>query len=202
MTMSAAGAPPGGQRCLHRQYTASVHKWLGLSERIDRISLAIGRLVAWLALLMIAVGAYNAVVRYLGRFTGLNLSSNAYLELQQYLFSALFLLSAAAALAQDEHVRVDVLYTRLDRRARSWIDLAGTLIFLIPFSAFAIAMAWPSVSSSWAIGEVSPDPGGLPRYPLKSLVPIAFALLIVQGVSQAIKQIASLRGYGAHGRRD
>lgn len=202
ITISEAGALPGGQYRLHGQYTAFVHKWLGLSERIDRISLAIGRLVAWLVLLMIAVAAYNAVARYFGRFTGLNLSSNAYLELQQYLFSALFLLSAAAALAQDEHVRVDVLYTRLGRRARSWIDLAGTLIFLIPFSAFAIAMAWPSVSSSWAIGEVSPDPGGLPRYPLKSLVPIAFTLLIVQGISQAIKQVASLRGYGAREGRD
>jgi TRAP-type mannitol/chloroaromatic compound transport system permease small subunit len=175
---------------------------LGLSDRIDRISLALGRLVAWLALLMIAVGAYNALARYFGRFTGLNLSSNAYLELQQYLFSALFLLSAAATLARNGHVRVDVLYTRLSQRARSWIDLAGTLIFLIPFCAFAIAMSWPSVSSSWAILEVSPDPGGLPRYPLKSLVPVAFALLIVQGVSQAIKQVASLRGYGARGRSD
>lgn len=179
-----------------------MHKWLGLAERIDRISLALGRLVAWLALLMIAVGAYNALARYFGRFTGLNLSSNAYLELQQYLFSALFLLSAAATLAQDGHVRVDVLYTRLSRRARSWIDLAGTLIFLIPFCAFAIAMSWPSVSSSWAIREVSPDPGGLPRYPLRSLILVAFGLLIVQGVSQAIKQVASLRGYGARGGRD
>ncbi len=202
MTISAAGALPRGQRRLRGQYTASVHKWLGLSERIDRISLALGRLVAWLALLMIAVGAFNALARYGGRFIGLNLSSNAYLELQQYLFSALFLVSAAAALAQDEHVRVDVLYTRLSRRARSWLDLAGTLIFLIPFSVFAIAMAWPSVSSSWAIREVSPDPGGLPRYPLKSLVLDAFALLTVQGVSQAIKQVASLRGYGARERCD
>ena len=84
--------------------------WLRLSRWIDRLNLALGRLVAWLALLMIAIGAYNALARYLGRFIGFNLSSNAYLELQQYLFSALVLLAAAAVLAKDEHVRVDVLY--------------------------------------------------------------------------------------------
>ncbi len=175
--------------------------WLRLSESIDRLSLWLGRFVAWLALLMIAIGAYNAVVRYLGRFLGFNLSSNAYLELQQYLFSALFLLSAAAALAKDEHVRVDVLYGRLARRTRAWIDLAGTLVFLIPFSAFVIYLSWPAVSNSWAILEVSPDPGGLPRYPLKSLVPLAFALLIFQGVAQAIKYVAALRGHGHEGGR-
>lgn len=183
------------------QYTAHVRSWLRLSNGIDRLNLTLGRLVAWLALLMIAIGAYNAVGRYLGRFIGLNLSSNAYLELQQYLFSALFLLSAAAVLARDEHVRVDVLYSRLSSRAKVWIDLTGTLLFLIPFCVLAIYMSWPAVQSSWAILEASPDPGGLPRYPLKSLIPISFALLIVQGVSQVIKQIASLRGREGQGER-
>ena len=183
----------------HRQYTAHVRGWLRLSRRIDRLNLALGRLVAWLALLMIGIGAYNALARYLGRFIGFNLSSNAYLELQQYLFSALVLLAAAAVLAKDEHVRVDVLYGRLGSRARSWIDLVGTLLFLIPFCAFALALAWPAVSNSWAILEDSPDPGGLPRYPLKTLVPIAFALLILQGVSLAIVQVARLRGHEPEG---
>ena len=173
--------------------------WLLLSRWIDRLNLALGRLVAWLALLMIAIGAYNALARYLGRFIGFNLSSNAYLELQQYLFSAIVLLAAAAVLAKDEHVRVDVLYGRLGSRGRSWIDLVGTLLFLIPFCAFALALAWPAVSNSWAILEDSPDPGGLPRYPLKTLVPIAFALLILQGVSQTIVQVARLRGHAAEG---
>lgn len=143
---------------------------------------------------MITVGAYNALARYLGRFIGFNLSSNAYLELQQYLFSALFLLAGAAALSRDEHVRVDVLYGRLGKRARAWIDLVGTLVFLIPFCGLALWLSWPSVKSSWAILEGSPDPGGLPRYPLKSLVPLAFLLLLVQGVAQAIKYVAALRG--------
>ena len=163
------------------------------------MNLALGRLVAWLALLMITIGAYNALARYLGRFIGFNLSSNAYLELQQYLFSALFLLASAAVLCKDEHVRVDVLYGRLSSRGRSWIDLVGTLLFLIPFCTFALALAWPAVSNSWAIVEDSPDPGGLPRYPLKTLVPLAFALLILQGVSQVIVQVARLRGHEAAG---
>ena len=151
---------------------------------------------------MIAVGAYNALARSLGRFIGLNLSSNAYLELQQYLFSALFLLAAGAVLAKDEHVRVDVLYGRLGSRARSRIDLAGALLFLIPFCAFALALALPAVSNSWAIFEDSPDPGGLPRYPLKTLVPVAFALLILQGVSQVIVQVARLRGHALEGETE
>lgn len=167
---------------------------LRLSSGIDRVNAALARGVSWLALLMIAVGAYNAITRYLGRFIGFNLSSNAYLELQQYLFSALFLLAAAAALAHDEHVRVDVLYGRLGSRARTRIDLAGTLLFLIPFCGLALWLSWPAVSNSWAILEDSPDPGGLPRYPLKSLVPAAFLLLLVQGVSQAIKYVAALHG--------
>ena len=165
------------------------------------MNLALGRLVAWLALLMITIGAYNALARYLGRFIGFNLSSNAYLELQQYLFSALFLLAAAAVLCKDEHVRVDVLYGRLSSRGRSWIDLVGTLLFLIPFCTFALALSWPAVSNSWAIVEDSPDPGGLPRYPLKTLVPLAFALLILQGVSLAIVQVARLRGRLAAGHQ-
>ncbi len=178
-----------------------MRSWLRLSNGIDRMNLTLGRSVAWLALLMIAIGAYNAVGRYVSRFIGFNLSSNAYLELQQYLFSALFLLSAAAVLARDEHVRVDVLYSRLSSRARSWVDLTGTLLFLIPFCALAIYMSYPAVRNSWAILEDSPDPGGLPRYPLKSLIPISFALLIVQGVSQVIKEIASLRGREGGGER-
>ena len=151
---------------------------------------------------MIAVGAYNALARYLGRFIGFNLSSNAYLERQQYLFSARFLLAAGAVLAKDEHVRVDVLYGRLGSRARSRIDLAGALLFLIPFCAFALALALPTVSNSWAIFEDSPDPGGLPRYPLKTLVPVAFALLILQGVSQVIVQVARLRGHALEGETE
>ncbi len=111
-------------------------------------------------------------------------------------------MDAGAVLAKDEHVRVDVLYGRLGSRARSRIDLAGALLFLIPFCAFALALALPAVSNSWAIFEDSPDPGGLPRYPLKTLVPVAFALLILQGVSQVIVRVARLRGHALEGETE
>jgi TRAP-type mannitol/chloroaromatic compound transport system permease small subunit len=167
---------------------------LRLSRRIDRLNDAVGSGVSWLALVMVLLGAFNAVARYLGRFVGTDLSSNAYLEGQWYLFSLLFLLGAAWTLRQDRHVRVDVLYGRLSPRARTWIDLVGSLLFLLPFCAFALWVSWPSVRNSIATWEVSPDPGGLPRWPLKAVVLVAFGLLALQGVSEAIKRLAVLRG--------
>ncbi len=167
---------------------------LKLSALIDRASAALGRWVSWLSLLMVLVGAGNAVLRYLGRFVGANLSSNASLELQWYLFSALFLLAAGDALRQDRHVRVDVLYGRLPGRAKAVIDLLGTVLFLLPFCGFALWVCWPSVEASWVVWEQSPDPGGLPRYPIKTLIIVSFWLLIFQGVSELIKTIAVLTG--------
>ncbi|MGH7576833.1 MAG: TRAP transporter small permease subunit [Longimicrobiales bacterium] len=153
----------------------------------------IGRAVAWLLLLMTAVAAFNAVGRYLGRFLGVNLSSNAYIELQWYLFSVVFLVAAAYTLERDAHVRVDVLYGRLSSRARAWIDTVGTALLLIPFSMFVLWMSWPSVRNAWRIREQSPDPGGLPRYPIKAVILVGFALLLVQGVAELIKSIGRLR---------
>ena len=154
-----------------------------VADAIDRWNLHLSRYTAWLVVAMIAVGAYNAVVRYLGRFVGFNLSSNAYLELQEYMFSAVFLLGAAGTLARNAHVRVDVLYGRLSERGQLWVDFVGTLVFLLPFCAFGFWVSLPAVENSWRILEGSPDPGGLPRYPLKTLIPIAWALLFVQGVA-------------------
>ena len=168
--------------------------WLRLAHGIDRVNERIGRAVYWLGLLMVLIGTFNAAARYLGRYLGVNLSSNAYIELQWYMFSLIFLLGAAYTLKQDAHVRVDVLYTRLSERARAWIDVLGLLLFLIPFSILAIWASWPSVRNSWAILETSPDPGGLPRYPIKTMIPLAFLLLILQGIAEAIKRIAFLRG--------
>jgi len=164
-----------------------------LTAGIDRLNGGIGRLVAWLALAMVLVGAFNALARYLGRSLGADLASNAYIELQWYLFSALFLLGAADALRQDAHVRVDVFYGRLRPRRRAWIDIGGTLVFLVPFCVFAIAMSWPAVEASWAIREQSPDPGGLARYPIKTLIPVCFVLVILQGVAEAVKAFARAR---------
>lgn len=166
---------------------------LRIAHRIDRTNEWIGRGVYWLTLLMVGVGAYNALVRYLDRFTGLGLSSNTYIELQWYMYSLIFLLGAAYTLKHNAHVRVDVLFTRLTPRGRAWVNLGGTLLFLLPFCILVVWMSWPTVYNSWAVLEVSPDPGGLPRYPIKTAIPVAFILLFLQGISLAIKHIAFLR---------
>ena len=167
-----------------------MRKW---SERIDRAHERLGSVVSWLLLAMVLIGAFNAVARYLGRFMSTNLSSNAWLELQWYLFSLVFLLGAAYTLKQDAHVRVDVLYGRFSARGQAWVDFLGTLFFLLPFAIFGIWTSLPSVRESWKILEVSNDPGGLPRYPLKTFIPIAFVLLFLQGLSEAHKAWRTLR---------
>ena len=166
---------------------------LRVSSAIDRVTSAVGRAAAWLALLMVIVGAFNAVARYLGRYVGINLSSNAYLELQWYLFSMLFLLGGAWVLRENAHVRVDVLYSRLSARGQSVINIIGTVLLLIPFSAFVLWVSSPIVRNSWSIREGSPDPGGLPRYPLKALILVCFALLLLQAVSELIKEVHRFR---------
>lgn len=165
-----------------------------LSARIDGLNDRIGAAIRWLALVMVLVGAYNALARYATRFTDVSLSSNAYLDLQWYFFSLIFLLGAAYGLNHDVHVRVDVLYSALSRKARAWIDLAGSVLFLLPFSVLMLWVSWPAVRNSWSIKEVSPDPGGLPRYPIKAVILVCFALLVLQAFSQIVKQVDILRG--------
>lgn len=170
-----------------------MQRWLRLANRIDQLNDAIGRAVCWLVIVMVAISTFNAIARYLGRFLGMHLSSNALLEMQWYLFSLIFLLGAAYTLRHDGHVRVDLVYTRLSERGKAWLDLLGTLFILLPFSGLMIWLCWPAVRNSWKVGEGSPDPGGLPRYPIKSVILIAFLLLILQGVAIAIRKIAVLR---------
>ncbi len=167
---------------------------LRFSRAIDRMNGAIGSVISWLVVVMILIGAFNAVARYLGRFTGWNLSSNAYLELQWYLFSLVFLLGAAWTLRENAHVRVDVLYSRLSARSQAWINTVGAVVFLLPFAVFGFVMSIETVVDSWKVLEGSPDPGGLPRYPLKTMIPVAFVLLFVQGLSELFKSMAVLRG--------
>jgi TRAP-type mannitol/chloroaromatic compound transport system permease small subunit len=167
---------------------------LRVAAVIDATNARIGRWVAWLSLVMVLVGAWNALARYGGRFAGLNLSSNAYIELQWYLFSVLFLLAGASTLREDRHVRVDVLYGRLSDRAKAWIDLVGSVLFLMPFCAFALWVTWPAVAESWRVREISPDPGGLPRYPIKTVILVCFVLLVLQGLSQTVKHLARVLG--------
>lgn len=173
-----------------------MHSLKRFAAAVDGLNNRIGASIRWLSLIMILVGAFNAIARYLTRYTGLSLSSNAYFDLQWYFFSLIFLLGAAYGLEHDVHVRVDVLYSRLSRRARAWIDLAGTVLFLIPFCALMLWVSWPAVRNSWAIRETSPDPGGLPRYPIKTVILLSFALLLLQALSQLVKQIETLRGAG------
>lgn len=164
------------------------------ADWIDALSDRVGRAVGWLTLVMVLLGAGNAVGRWAGRRLGLSLSSNALLELQWYLFSAVFLLAAGYTLRHGRHVRVDVLYGRLPPRGRAWINLGGTVLFLLPFSIFCLAASWPAVWHSWQAREVSPDPGGLPRYPIKALIPVAFVLLLLQGLAEGIRQLEALTG--------
>ena len=167
-----------------------------LAGAVDRLNQRLGSLLRWLALVMLLMGAYNAVARYLTRYAGVSLSSNALNEAQWYLFSVIFLLGAAYGLKVDAHVRVDVLYGRLSERARGWIDLLGTILILIPFTLVMLWVSYPTVRNSWVIREVSPDPGGLPRYPIKALILLSFALLLLQGISQAVKAVDRIRGTG------
>ena len=166
---------------------------LRLSAAIDRANDRIGAAIQWLVLLMVLVGAFNALARYATRYTGISLSSNAYFDLQWYMFSLIFLLGAAYGLNNDVHVRVDVLYSRLSVRGRAWIDLAGSVLFLLPFCIMMLWVSWPFVRNSWAVLEGSPDPGGLPRYPIKTLILVSFFLLLLQGVSQTVKQVERIR---------
>jgi TRAP-type mannitol/chloroaromatic compound transport system permease small subunit len=171
-----------------------VQSLLKLSAWIDRCNEYLGRFVYWLSLIMIAVGTWNVIGRYVGRTLGQNLSSNALIETQWYIFDVIFLLGAAYTLKHNEHVRVDVVQSRLSVKQKALIDCLGTLFFLIPFCVMVMFYSWDWIMNSWTIQEVSPDPGGLPRYPIKTLVIISFALLFIQGISEAIKNLAIFRG--------
>lgn len=162
---------------------------LALSRLIDRINETIGKSVAWLILIAIFVSAVNASVRKL-----FNTSSNAWLELQWYLYGAAFMLAAAYTLKQNEHIRIDIVYGRWSRRTRHWIDLFGHVFFLMPF---VLLMTWfftPYVLQSFRSQEVSTNAGGLIIWPAKALLLIGFAQLSLQGFSEIIKKIAVMRG--------
>ena len=131
---------------------------------------------------MTFLGAFNAIFRYLGRFLGQNLTSNAFLEGQWYLFSAVFLLGAGHVLQNERHVRVDVLYERLSKKHQIYIDTIGNLFFLVPFCIFGVWSSWDFALESFSLLEMSPDAGGLPRYPVKALIPFSFLLLGIHAV--------------------
>ncbi|MEM9944778.1 MAG: TRAP transporter small permease subunit [Cyanobacteria bacterium P01_D01_bin.36] len=167
---------------------------LGVARKIDRFINAVGKLTYWLVLVMIGVGVWNVLGRYIGNAIGQNLSSNALIETQWYLFDLVFLLGAAYTLQHNEHVRVDVFYDRWGQKRKALADFFGTVFFLLPFSSLVIYFSWGSVVKSWAVRETSPDPGGLIRYPIKTMILISFGLLILQGISDAIKNWAIYTG--------
>lgn len=172
---------------------------LRLSGQIDRLNERVGHTIYWLILVAVIVSAGNATVRYV-----LDTSSNAWLELQWYLFSAVFLLGAGYTLLHNEHVRIDLIFGRLPARKRAWIDLFGGVFFLLPMAIVIMVLSWPLFVESYFRHEMSADAGGLLRWPAKLLIPIGFLLLILQGVSEIIKRVGFLRGRIAdpHERHD
>lgn len=162
---------------------------LPLSRLIDRMSEFIGRWVAWLVLAAVLVSAANAISRKL-----FNLSSNAYLEVQWYLFAAVFLLAAGYTLLRQEHVKIDVLSGRFNKRTQIWIEIVGLALFLLPFVVYIIKLAMPLVVNAYVTGEMSQNAGGLIRWPVYALLPIGLALLGLQAVSELIKRFAFLQG--------
>ena len=162
---------------------------LSLSRLIDRMNERIGHVFYWLVLATVLISAANAVVR-----KTLNVSSNAFLEIQWYLFSAVFLFLAGYTLMRNEHVRIDVIAGRLSKRAQTWIDIVGTVFFLFPMAFLLMWLSWPVFVDAYQRNEISTNAGGLIIWPARLLVPIGFLLLIVQGLSELIKRIAYLRG--------
>jgi len=164
---------------------------LRLSRIIDGINGLMGKLLPWLVLAAVLISAANAVAR-----KAFNLSSNAYLEVQWYLFAAVFLLGAGYAFLVNAHVRIDVLAGKLSMRVRNIIDMVGILVFLLPLCYFMIQLSWPYVWQAYVSGEISQNYGGLIRWPVYILVPLGFGLLGLQALSELIKRYAFLRGLG------
>ena len=162
---------------------------LRLSRAIDALNERVGRLVYWLVLVAVLVSAGNALMRYT-----FDVSSNAWLELHWYLFSAVFLLAAGYTLLHNEHVRIDVIISRFSAQTRAWVDLLGSLFFLLPMAVVILVLSWPMFVESFVRHEYSSDAGGLLRWPAKLLVPAGFLLLVLQALSEIIKRVAFLLG--------
>ena len=188
-----------------------------IADKIESVVDRVGVLTRYGILMMVAIGCYNAIVRYVSRWSHIDptsaegldilllwigelarrMSSNLFIELQWYLFSVVLLLGAAYALRRHAHVRVDIVYSRLNKEGRAWINIFGTLLFLMPFCILMIWTSWPDVLDSWQRLEGSPDPGGLPRYPLLTVIPIAFALLMAQGLAYILREVNTLYNLAA-----
>jgi TRAP-type mannitol/chloroaromatic compound transport system permease small subunit len=162
---------------------------LAASRLIDAMNRNVGKLLYWLVLVMVLVSATNAVIRKV-----FDMSSNAWLELQWYLFSAVFMGCAGYVVLCNEHIRIDIVNAQLSKTTRNWIEIAGLTLFLIPFCVIMLYESWPYFYSSLLSGEQSSNAGGLIRWPVRSLMIIGFVLLLAQAISELIKRIAVMRG--------
>ncbi len=162
---------------------------LSLSRGIDRINRLIAQAASWLILFAVTISAINAIVRKV-----VNVSSNAWLESQWYLFGAAYMLAAAYTLCANEHIRIDLLYTRWPRRRQNWIDLLGHIFFLMPFAGLMVYHLYPWFMRAYRTGEMSVSASGLPFWPARLVILLGFVLLFVQGISEIIKKIAIMRG--------
>ena len=165
---------------------------LNFSRMIDQLNEWVGRWVSWLVLAAVLISAANAVVR-----KAFNYSSNAFLEIQWYLFAAVFLLGAGYTMLRQEHVRIDVVLSRFAKRTQVKIEMFGIVAFLMPFVITVVVLVWPLVTKAYISGEMSSNAGGLIRWPVFALVPAGFCLLGLQAVSEFIKRLAFLGGQGA-----
>jgi len=163
---------------------------LALSRWIDALNGKFGWVADWLVLLSCLVSAANAFSRY-----AFGVSSNAWLEIQWYMFAGMVLLGASYTLRRNEHVRVDILYANVSTRRQIGIDIFGFILFMLPATIILTYLSWPIFYNSWALGEVSSNAGGLLRWPVKILLPIGFALLTLQGLSELIKRVAMITGH-------
>lgn len=162
---------------------------LGLSRVIDAVNTRIGRWLSWLILLAVIISTLNAIVRKV-----FDTSSNAWLEMQWVLFGAVFLLCTPWTLLSNEHIRIDIVNSTFSKSVRNWIDVFGHVVFLLPFTIVMLVTSVPFALRSFAIREQSANAGGLAQWPSKMLIPIGFALLFMQAISELIKRIAIIRG--------
>ena len=162
---------------------------LKLSGLIDRVNDRVGKLTMWLVLAVVLISAGNAIVR-----KAFNIGSNAFLEIQWYIFAAVFMLGVGYVMLKNAHVRIDFISSRLSKRTNAWIDAIGIVIFTIPLSIIMIDLGWPLFARALQSGEMSQNAGGLIRWPALMLVPLGFAILLLQSISELIKRIAFLRG--------
>jgi TRAP-type mannitol/chloroaromatic compound transport system permease small subunit len=163
---------------------------LRISAAIDWLNEQFGRFSNWLVLAACLVSAGNAMFRY-----AFSLSSNGFLEVQWYMFALMVMLGASYTFRRNEHVRVEILYLHLTEQGQLWLDLIGTIVFLLPVCILMVGLSWPFFMQSYEVGEWSNNSGGLLRWPIKLVIPAGFALLLLQGISEIIKRIAALAGW-------